>query len=74
MPRAHPGQGQQLCSFFSGLAVRVSRGYLWESGPAGSSRPHPGTWAWAPAVYWGANPFETSRDGVWLGSTLSPAE
>lgn len=39
----HPGQGQQLCSFFSNSAVRVSQANLWEKEPASCSRPHPGT-------------------------------
>lgn len=70
MPCAHPGQGQQLCSFFSDLAVRVSlatcgkegllEALVLTTGPGLSS-----------CSLLGANPFETYGDGVWLGSTLS---
>lgn len=70
MPCVHSGQGQQLCSFFFDSAVRASQTTCGKVGllealvlTAGPGRSSCGLL--------GDNPFETLRDSVWLGSTLS---
>lgn len=63
-PRARPA----AAVVFLRLGCQSQTLYLWESRPAGSSCPRCRTWT---GLLWfiGASPFETCRNGVWLGST-----
>lgn len=52
-----PGARPAAVLVFLQLGCQSEPGYLWESRPVGSSRPHRGFWTGAPAVYWGPIPL-----------------